>query len=295
MAESRPRFGRYEVVRLIGKGGMAAVFEGVHPGLAKRVAIKALLPSIAALPGAKERFVREGRAAARVRHPHVVDVTDMGEDERGRPYLVMEYLEGETLADYFRRRAPLPVERLVDFMLPVVAGVAAGHEEGVVHRDLKPQNLFLARDARGGRVPKVLDFGLSRLMDMTSSAEGLGPVGLHFGTTEYLAPEQASAGGVADGRSDQYALGLILYEGATGTPARRGGSELALWQQVLHGEITPPRALRAELPEAFESTLLRALAREPDDRFASLYALGEALIAFASPRGALRWQGTFGG
>lgn len=287
------RFGKYEVLRLIGKGGMAAVYEALHPGLAKPVAIKVLLPSVAALPGARERFLREGRAAARIRHPHVVDVTDMGEDgPRGEAYLVMELLVGETFAEYLERRAPLALDRLADLLLPVIAGVAAGHEEGVVHRDLKPQNVFLARDRRGSRVPKVLDFGLSRLMDASSTAEGLPSVGLHFGTSGYLAPEQVSGAG-ADARADQYALGLILYEGATARAAQSGESAFALVQQVLHGEPKPARQLRPELPEAFAELLDRALRKNPDDRYGSLYALGQALLPFASPKGTMRWAGTF--
>jgi serine/threonine-protein kinase len=290
-----PRFGKYEVVRLIGKGAMAAVYEALHPGLAKPVAIKVLLPSVAALPGARERFLREGRAAARIRHPHVVDVTDMGEDgPNGEAYLVMELLAGETFAEYLARRAPLPLERVTDLLLPVIAGVAAGHEEGVVHRDLKPQNVFLAQDRRGSRVPKVLDFGLSRLMDGSTTAEGLAPVGLRFGTAGYLAPEQVS-GADADARADQYALGLILYEAATARPAHHGENAFALAQHILHVAPTPTRHLRPELPPTFEAVLTRALQKRPDDRFGSLYALGQALLPFASPKGTMRWGGTFAG
>src|SRR5262245_9826292 len=157
-------FGRYQIVRLIGEGGMGAVYEAVHPALKKRFAIKTLLAAMAQSPGVRARFLREGEAASRINHPNVVDVVDVGVEE-GTPYLVMELLEGETLGALIARSGQVGVAEAVDILLPVMSAVAAGHGQGVIHRDLKPQNVFLARKAWGDPTPKVLDFGVSKLTD----------------------------------------------------------------------------------------------------------------------------------
>jgi serine/threonine protein kinase len=154
--------GRYEVRRQIGRGGMGAVYEAVHRDLKKRVALKVLSVALAANEEAKQRFLREGEAASRIRHPHVVDVTDVGTDG-ALTYLVMEFLEGEDLSRRISRGA-LTTQEAADIMLPVLAGVGAAHDEGVIHRDLKPENIFLARARHSSAVqPKVLDFGVSKL------------------------------------------------------------------------------------------------------------------------------------
>src|SRR3954468_6640052 len=150
--------GRYQITRLMGRGGMGAVYEGTHRDLKKRVAIKTLHPSVAATPGARARFLREGEAASRIRHPNVVDVTDVG-TEKGIAYLVMEFLEGEDLSALLGRAGALPFAESVDLMLPVFAAIAVAHHEGVIHRGLKPENIFLARERHGRPEPKVQDFG----------------------------------------------------------------------------------------------------------------------------------------
>ena len=155
-------FGRYRVVRQIGRGGMGAVYEAVHSDLEKRVALKVLLPSTASQTELVARFEREARAAARVRHPNVVDVSDVGV-EAGVAWLVMEHLEGEDLSGLLRREGALPLSRVAELMLPVLGAVEAAHSLGVVHRDLKPENIFLARMRDGTIVPKVLDFGISKM------------------------------------------------------------------------------------------------------------------------------------
>jgi serine/threonine protein kinase len=155
--------GRYQIVRLIGQGGMGAVYEAVHVVLKKRFAIKTLLPSLAEVPGARARFLREGEAASRISHPNVVTVSDVG-SEGDMPYMVMEFLEGQPLSDLLAARGHLPVREAVDILLPVASAVSTGHDMGVIHRDLKPANVFLARGGWGGGVvPKVLDFGVSKM------------------------------------------------------------------------------------------------------------------------------------
>src|SRR6476646_4742869 len=153
--------GKYQVVRLLGEGGMGAVYEGVHVGIGKKVALKVMSPALAANADARARFLREAQLTSRVRHPHAVDVTDVGSDA-GQTFLVMELLEGEDLASFIEWRGRLPLEQAADIMLPVSAAVAAAHDEGIIHRDLKPHNIFLSQTRDGAIVPKVVDFGSSK-------------------------------------------------------------------------------------------------------------------------------------
>src|SRR5436190_6980624 len=206
--------GKYQIVRLLGEGGMGAVYEGLHREMGKQVAIKAMSPTLAAIPEARARFVREAQVTSRVRHPHVVDVTDIG-GEAGHPFLVMEYLEGHDLAAHIRLRGPLAIDETADIALPLVAAVAAAHEEGIVHRDLKPQNIFLAEMRDGTTRPTVLDFGISKAPAL-EAADPISTAGGLIGSPSYFAPEQVNDSRAADAASDQYALGVILYECVTG-------------------------------------------------------------------------------
>ena len=196
--------GRYQVARKIGEGGMAAVYEGAHVELQKRVAIKVLLPAMASNEEVRNRFLREGRAASRIHHPHVVDVTDVGA-EGSTVFLVMEFLAGETLAQFLEHEGVLPVEALAGIMLPVAAAVSAAHAEGVLHRDLKPENIFLARDRDGFLHPKVLDFGISRIIDPGTN-QRLTSTGAMVGTPAYMSPEQVRS----TARADDYASTRLL-------------------------------------------------------------------------------------
>src|SRR6476620_3665061 len=153
--------GKYQVVRLIGEGGMGAVYEGIHVAIGKKVAIKMLRPDLAADPDARARFLREAQLTSRVRHPHAVDVTDVG-SEGALTFLVMELLDGEDLASFIEWRGRLPLEQAADFLLAICAAVAAAHDEVIIHRDLKPQNIFLSQTRDGAIVPKVVDFGISK-------------------------------------------------------------------------------------------------------------------------------------
>ncbi len=273
-------FGRYRVVRQIGRGGMGAVYEAVHSDLEKRVALKVLLPSSASQAELIARFEREGRAAAKVRHPNVVDVSDVGV-EAGMAFLVMEYLEGEDLSRLLQREGALPLSRVAELMLPVLGAVEAAHSQGVVHRDLKPENIFLARMGDGTIVPKVLDFGISK-MAPASGGPALTGTGIMMGTPYYMSPEQAQSTRGVDGRSDQFSLGVILYECATGKRPFEGESFVGILTAILEGRYARPRAVRPELPERFEAMVERALDRSPDARFPSVAALAEELRASAS-------------
>jgi serine/threonine-protein kinase len=274
--------GRYQIVRLLGRGGMGAVYEATHVDLKKRVAIKTLRPSVAAQPGAQARFLREGEAASRIQHRNVVDVTDVGTAD-GVTYLVMELLEGQDLADRLASVGSLAVPETMDVMLPVLAAIAVAHDEGVIHRDLKPENIFLARTRHSGLEPKVLDFGISKI---SSSGSGrtlaLTGTGASMGTPYYMAPEQIRSAATVDARSDQYALGAIVYQCVTGRRAAEGESIYEVIRSVGDGAFKPPRELCPDLPAALEQAILRAMRLDPAQRFPTVRAFAHALMPFAS-------------
>lgn len=286
-------FGRYRIERRLGAGGMGAVYEAVHTGLGKRVAIKALLPEMADEPELQIRFLREGESAARIRHPHVVDIYDVGTQD-DITYLVMEYLEGSDLARLLKKERELSVQRAVDIMLPVTAALLAAHERGVIHRDLKPANIFLAEGPHGLESPKVLDFGISKLKSDAPS-EQLTTTGALLGTPYYMSPEQAAGAKNLDVRSDQYSLGVMLYQCVTGQKPFQADSMYQILHRIVQGEFEPPRAIKPELPIDFERVLMTAMATKPDDRFPTLAELGQAFLPFASARVRARWEPIFGG
>src|SRR5262245_52441542 len=202
------RLGKYEIVRRLGAGGMGAVYEAIHSEIGKHVAVKVLSPAVAAMEGARARFLREAQLTSKVRHLHAVDVTDMG-TEADHSFLVMELLAGEDLATRMARAGRIDAHELVDIVLAVCSAVVAAHRAGIIHRDLKPQNIFLAEGPHG-IVPKVLDFGISKGLDATT-ARALTSTGSVLGTPYYLAPEQVVDSRTSSPLSDQYAIGIILY------------------------------------------------------------------------------------
>jgi serine/threonine protein kinase len=283
--------GKYQIVRPLGSGGMGAVYEAVHTGIGKPVALKTMNAALASDPRAEQRFLREAAASSRLEHPHVVDVTDFGSDH-GVIYIVMELMRGEDLAALIARApAGLDYTFVVDVMLPVCAGVFAAHSQGVIHRDLKPQNIFLARTALGDFVPKVLDFGISKLMD-EKGVTALTNSGSVMGTTHYLSPEQVT-GQPVDARSDEHALGVILYECLTGRRPHDGETIFTIMRSISEGKYARPLSLRPDLPPPLEAVVMRTMAMRPDDRFPTVHALGRALLPFASSKGRIMWAEYF--
>jgi eukaryotic-like serine/threonine-protein kinase len=281
------RVGSYELVARIGEGGMGTVYAAVHVGLGKRVAIKTLRTAFAADDDVRARFVREGKAAVAVRHPNVVDVDDVGVHE-GIPYLVMELLEGESLAAMLGRRQRLSPQETADIVVPVLSAMAESHRAGVVHRDLKPDNIFLARGAGGLPVPKVLDFGISKLLE-TQSFRLTGEKAM-LGTPYYMAPEQASSARDVDARSDLYAIGVILYHALSGRVPFAGSSLAQVLSLILHAPPVPLQERAPDVPPALERVVLRAMEKDPALRFQDARSLGRALLPFASERIVLTYR-----
>jgi CRP-like cAMP-binding protein/tRNA A-37 threonylcarbamoyl transferase component Bud32 len=287
-------FGRYVVVRHIGSGGMASVYEARHVDLQKRVALKVLHAWLALRLDVVQRFVLEARAASRLAHPHVVGILDIGASQ-SVPFMAMELLEGVTLSSVLEKGGPLPVDRIADVLLPVISAVAAAHEAGVLHRDIKPDNIFLAQRKPYGEHSTLLDFGISKVAE-GGPAQPLTAAGEILGTPPYMSPEQVLGGmGRFDARSDQYALGVVLYECAAGRlPFDDRVSVQALMTEISRGGAPPPSALRSGIPQAFDAVVARAMSLAQEDRFPSALALGGALLPFASPRARALWSEEFG-
>jgi serine/threonine protein kinase len=272
---------KYLVERRIGEGGMGQVLLARHTELDRNVAIKILRADLAKDASAVERFLREARAAARIESDHVVHVFDVGRFVDGRPYIVMEYLEGEDLGRVAARGA-LPVASAVEYVLHACEGVAEAHRMGVIHRDLKPENLFLARRRDGGATLKVVDFGISKLTPSIAHREHALTTGELMGTPFYMSPEQLQ-GAAADERSDVWALGVILFELVTASAPFEADTLPALCLRIMNE--TPRRISQARpdlaFPFGLEEIVDTCLAKNPADRYAGADALAVALAPFA--------------
>jgi len=275
--------GRFRIVRQIGEGGMGVVLEAENTLTGKRVAIKWMHPQMASQADAAERMVREARASARVRHPNVVDVYDVVQ-EAGAIFLVMELLEGEPLGAMLERGDAEP-HVIIAHLIDAMRGVAAAHREGVIHRDIKPDNIFLAREPDRSRpVPKVLDFGISKLADREGGLS-LTRTGMTLGTPLYMSYEQLAGVRDIDGRTDVYAFGVILYEALTGQPPFNAETFSELIIKITTTQPPTPKTLRPSLPSALSSIVETAMRRERVERTPSLDALISALEPFASREG----------
>jgi serine/threonine protein kinase len=280
------RFGQHEIVRFVGHGGSASVFEARHLALGRMDALKILHEHLAASSRLSARFVREGRLAGQLRHPNIVDIVDVGVDS-ATPYLVMELLSGEDLRAALSRRKRLPAAEAMAILLPIASALAFAHARGVVHRDLKPANVFLSHNARGELVPKIVDFGLSRLTGSEESPPAMdGAIG---GTVQYMAPEQTRSAGAATPRSDQYALAVVLYECLAGVLPFQAETLYGMLDAVRAGNPRPPSTVAADVPRALDAIVLRAMSPEPGDRFADMASFARELLPFADDEVAARW------
>ena len=281
--------GRYRVQRPLGQGGMATVYLAVDEKLEKAVALKVLDAELAANPRAARRFVQEAKAAAQIRHPNVIDITDYGVAEDGAAYLVMELLRGEDLGATLQREGPMRWSRVGPIALQICAALAAAHRAGVVHRDVKPSNLFRVSVAGDPDTIKVLDFGIARLDDPQAAIEPT-TAGMILGTPEYIAPEVA-AGDKAGPSADIYALGAVMYKLLTGKPVFEADAPAALLHKHIFDPPVPPRrrAPGREIPAAAERVVLSALAKDPADRPPDMMALARAIAGELPEHPAPRW------
>jgi serine/threonine-protein kinase len=282
-------FGRYSIVRKIGEGGMGAVFEARHLDLDKRVALKTLSTALSLRGEAQARFLREARVAARLDHPHAVAVADVGACD-GMPYMVMEYLEGEDLQALLNREHKLSAQRVAELIVPVVSALAAAHAVGIVHRDVKPHNVFLVRTRLGGVHPKLLDFGISKIVDGVAGGD-LTQTASMLGTPYYMSPEQVQSSKYADAKSDQYSLGVMLYQLASGALPYESNELYPLLNAIATGQHMHLQARDPDLPPMFCAMVERAISVSRDERFPNLLELGRTLLGFASPAFQTRWQG----
>ena len=280
---------KYRIEQLIGVGGMGAVFSATHQYTGKRVALKWMLPELAKDEDAVQRFMREARAAGRISHPNVVDVYDVGQHDDSY-FLVMEYLHGEPLTSALARRDLTPTEVLT-LLLPAMRGVAAAHRQGVVHRDLKPDNIFLAYEEDGvRREAKVLDFGISKLASDDQSTMHLTRTGAVIGTPYYMSPEQIRGKAEVDRRSDVYAFGVILYESLGGQVPFMAETYGALVLEIATGTPTPLTELVPNLPAELSRIVLCAMARDADARYPTMEDLIAALETFTRPSMSGAWR-----
>jgi serine/threonine protein kinase len=277
--------GRYRVIELIGEGGMGKVYLAEHVEIGKRVALKVLHPSYSRMPDLVERFRREARAASKIGHPNIVDVTDSGTTADGSVYFVMEYLEGVELGSVIEREGALDVARALKITGQISRALSAAHREGIIHRDLKPENIFLITRDGTADVVKVLDFGIAKTTEAEAARERrLTSPGMAMGTPEYMAPEQAT-GRPADARCDVYALGAILYEMVTGVPPYSGDNFMEILNKKANQEPVPPNHVRGELPGQVSDLVMTAMARNPDDRPQTMEALEYELNKCLAGRG----------
>jgi serine/threonine-protein kinase len=275
----------YQIVRLVGQGGMGDVYEARHRRLSGRYAIKVLQSRAAASEEIFARFRREAEITSGLRHPNIVQVVDFNNTPAGEAFLAMEFIEGEELTAAMQRSAPLPVERVLDIAGQVASALAAAHAHGIVHRDLKPQNLFLVRYPGDEReVVKVVDFGISKVREATTKLTREATI---MGTPRYMAPEQAQGRmGEIDARTDQFALATIVYEMLSGRAAFHGDAVEAVLYQVVHESPEPIRAFNPAVTEALEAVVARGMAKRRDDRFPSIKEFHRELVRVWSGAGA---------
>jgi Protein kinase domain len=274
----------YTIVRVLGEGGMGRVYEARHTRISgKRFAVKMLHPEFTRQPEVLTRFQREAEAAATIDSPYVVDVYDVDRTEDGRAFLIAEFLQGKEFASYLDEVHKMAVPAAVRIVRQICKALAAAHEKGVVHRDMKPENVFLTGDP-ARPLAKVIDFGISKLGDSDKPGTALTKTGMIMGTPSYMAPEQAR-GERVDHRADIYAVGAILYCALTGQRPFDRGDPTATLTAVLTQDPPRPRSLEASIPEPLEMIIQKAMAKRPQDRYESMVELDDELSVYEPHEG----------
>jgi serine/threonine-protein kinase len=269
--------GRYRLDQKIGAGGMGTVYRATHIALAKTVAIKLLNNQLATNPQHRDRIMREARAGANVTHENLISVTDVGETDEGIPFVVMEFVAGETLDLVLRRESRMPARRVVRIGLQIAHALVAAHDRGLIHRDIKPANVVLVH---GGKVDqiKVLDFGLVKVLGAISAELAITDEQAIFGSPLFMSPEQCDNRPL-DPRTDIYSLGATLYTLLIGRPPFEGTNAVSVMAAHLHVSVRSPRELDAGVPDSLSAVIMRALAKDPAQRFATMREMVAALVA----------------
>ena len=274
--------GRYHIVRKIGEGGMGIVYEAMHVVIEKRVALKVLREDFSHRPDVVERFRQEAKSASRIGHEHIIDISDFGVTAQGAHFFVMELLSGRDLAEELELRGCLPVRRAIEIVLQCTRALGAAHAKGIVHRDMKPENVFLVQRATGDDYVKIVDFGIAKMSDIETGGPGkkLTKTGMIFGTPEYMSPEQAG-GKELDHRVDVYALGVILYELVAGRVPFVGDTFMGILTQHVLEQVPPLSSVnpRCSAPPELEQIIRKAMAKTPGERQRSMEELGAELAS----------------
>ncbi|MBM4776275.1 MAG: protein kinase [Archangiaceae bacterium] len=281
------RLGDYEVIEPIGEGGMGVVYRAVHPLIKKRVAIKVLKPGAATDVGHVKRLVAEAEAVNSIGHRHIIDIFGLGQLDDGRPYIVMELLDGEPLDVYLRRNPKLPLHEVLTLLVDIASPLAAAHAKGVIHRDLKPSNVFICREADGGQYLKLLDFGLAKKAMGIDGSSAQSSQHVVAGTPDYMAPEQARAMPVS-ARTDLYAFGSMAYEMLTGEVPYVGQTPMDVMMAHVSAPIPSVSALVPSVPPALDELVRRLMAKDAAERPASMADVRaelKVIISKLSPTG----------
>jgi eukaryotic-like serine/threonine-protein kinase len=275
--------GKYRIEHVLGAGGMGVVYAALHIHLEQKVALKFVLPQVLAHELSKERFLREARAAVRLKSEHVARVLDVGTLETGEPFQVMELLEGCDLSALMKQQRPVRIADAAEYVLQACEAIIEAHSLGIVHRDLKPQNLFITRRTNGAPLVKVLDFGISKSTGPgAAGAVSLTQSSTVLGSPLYMAPEQMRSARNVDVRGDVWSLGVILYELLTGRVPFDGESMTELCLKVVNDPPPAPKDLRADIPDALVKIVARCLEKDPANRFPNVAMLAMALEPFSA-------------
>ncbi len=274
--------GKYQLLRLLGEGGMGQVFEARNLNTGRRVAIKTLHSRFNADSGVVQRFLREARAATTVEHPNVVDVLDLDHDAKlDIPYIVQEYLVGESLEAHLHGTPGrgLPVAEVMQIAVPVMRALRVAHQKSVVHRDLKPANIFLTRDASDAFVPKVIDFGIAKLLSTQPDGQSQTQTGATIGTPDYMSPEQAAGTTDLDARTDIWSIAVVLYEMLSGALPFDAPSANLVMVKIVRDPPVPLLSRDPSLPGDLVAVVERGLQKNPDDRFGTMQEMLAATLA----------------
>jgi eukaryotic-like serine/threonine-protein kinase len=282
---------RYKVLRKLGEGGMGAVYLAEHVVIEKKFALKVLAPELARRPDLVARFLQEARSASRIGHENVIDISDFGQSPDGLVYIAMEFLDGKDLGEIVRGKGAMDWAEAREIVLQICRALRTAHEKGIVHRDMKPENIFLVQREGQPHFVKILDFGIAKVMGLDPNGPRLTRTGMIFGTPEYMAPEQAE-GKDTDHRADIYAVGCILYHLMTGQTPFVAESFMTMLTKHLMEDPVPPSMRRPDLPISpeMDALVLKALEKDRENRWQSMAELLEAVAACPGPENAPKQQ-----